>query len=162
MTELKMICDPLKLVNDVSLLRGFSLVSHRPEFMQNWTRIQRAADQLNEISDDLFRIAFGTDDHVLHQRILYLKNAEEEIIGTSAAWFGDEPFDGSWGRVHWVAVLPEYQGQGLGKYLLSETIKRLIELGHQKAYLTTDSRRPHAIKLYQDFGFEIQTEGVEF
>jgi GNAT superfamily N-acetyltransferase len=77
----------------------------------------------------------------------------QEVIGTGAAWFDDDFGGARIGRVHWVAILPEYQGRGLSKPLLSAICRRLRELGHGRAYLATASARSRAIQLYLRFGF---------
>jgi ribosomal protein S18 acetylase RimI-like enzyme len=77
-----------------------------------------------------------------------------QAIGTATAWFKDN-FEGRrFGRVHWVAIVPEYQGRGLAKPLMSTICRRLQELGHDCAYLTTSTARLPAINLYRRFGFE--------
>jgi len=58
-----------------------------------------------------------------------------------------------YGRVHWVAIVPEMQGKGLSKPMLSVVLDRLRELGHGRAYLTTNTVRTAAINLYLKFGF---------
>jgi GNAT superfamily N-acetyltransferase len=57
--------------------------------------------------------------------------------------------------VHWVAIVPECQGIGLGKALMTLLCQRLRELGHDQAYLFTSSERVSAIRLYLRFGFEL-------
>ena len=59
-----------------------------------------------------------------------------------------------WGRVHWMAIRPEFQGRGLGRALLTVICRRLRELGHERAYLHTSAARLAAIRLYLGFGFE--------
>ncbi len=55
--------------------------------------------------------------------------------------------------MHWLAVLPQYQGRGLGKVLLSAVCQRLRALGHTATYLCTANVRERAIQLYFKFGF---------
>lgn len=74
-------------------------------------------------------------------------------MGTAAAWTYDEFRGPEWGRVHWVAVAGKYQGRGLSKPLLSIVLRRMVDLGHTAAYLTTDRARPVAVALYRSFGF---------
>ena len=52
-----------------------------------------------------------------------------------------------------MAILPEFQGRGLGKALLATICRRLRELGHERAYLHTSAARMAAIQLYLQFGF---------
>src|SRR5207248_4802613 len=90
---------------------------------------------------------------LLVERQCYLLNAFGQAIGTGTAWFNDN-FEGkSFGRVHWLAILPEFQGRGLGKPLLTAICSRLRDLGHERAYLTTSTQRIPAIRLYLRFGF---------
>jgi GNAT superfamily N-acetyltransferase len=55
--------------------------------------------------------------------------------------------------VHWVAIVPEQQGRGLGKVLMTIVCHRLRELGHRRTYLTTSTARIPAINLYRHFDF---------
>ncbi|MFW6457724.1 MAG: GNAT family N-acetyltransferase, partial [Planctomycetota bacterium] len=124
----------------------------------NWVNIQSAADEYNEISLKLFRKEFGRDPDALSQRQLYITTSANKEIGTATAWY-DENYHGKrYGRIHWVAIHPDWQGRGLARPLLSQTCLRLRRLGHEKAYLTTSSARIPAINLYLKFGFnpEIQ------
>jgi GNAT superfamily N-acetyltransferase len=59
-----------------------------------------------------------------------------------------------------VAIRPEHQGQGLAKPLLSRVCRRLHELGHSRAYLTTSTSRVPAICLYHAFGFRPNLAGT--
>jgi len=92
------------------------------------------------------------DPDELAKRQFYLCRGEK-VIGTATAWLGRDYKDGSYGRVHWVAIRPAYQGQGLSRPLMSEVLRALKRLGHERAYLTTSRRRPIAIRLYKSFGF---------
>lgn len=52
-----------------------------------------------------------------------------------------------------VAVIPDYQGRGLGKYMLSEIIQ--IANKHDcVCYLSVNTDNSNALKLYTDLGFE--------
>jgi ribosomal protein S18 acetylase RimI-like enzyme len=133
---------------------GFSLRWYRPGDEAHWLRIHLAADRFNQFTPKLFRAQFGLDEVLLSQRQCYLLNPLAEVVGTATAWFKDD-FDGArWGRVHWMAIAPEFQGRGLGSALLSAICQRLRELGHERAYLTTSTARVSAIRLYRKFGFE--------
>ena len=120
---------------------------------RDWVRIQAAADLHNSITAELFTREFGTDAAVLSLRMAFLCDPEGRAVASASAWFGQEPWSMETGRVHWVAVLPEYQGRGLSKPLLAAVCGRLRELGHRRAYLTTATVRIAALNLYLRFGF---------
>ncbi len=73
---------------------------------------------------------------------------EREVASQPVDLLGDR-----WGRVHWMAIVPEFQRHGLGKVLLGAICQRLRELGHERAYLHTSAARIPAIQLYLRFGF---------
>jgi len=127
---------------------------YRPGDEEVWRAIQIASDEYGEFPPGKFEEQFGRDETVLAQRQLYLCDADGRAIGTMTAWFGEARGWQGWGRVHWVAVLPEVQGRGLSKPLMTLTLNRLRELGHRRAYLTTATVRPPAINLYLKFGFQ--------
>ncbi len=52
-----------------------------------------------------------------------------------------------------IAVDPEYQGQGLGKELLTELIKCLAERGIQTLWLEVRETNKKARQLYENLGF---------
>ena len=118
-----------------------------------WLRVQQAADLYNHFEPDTFVREFGADEDRLVQRVGFLLDPWHTPIGTIAAW-ADE-FNGSeYGRIHWVAILPDEQGKGLAKPMMSAACQRLLALGHTNAYLDTATARLPAINLYRLFGFE--------
>ena len=139
-------------IPDSPLPSGCAIRRYSPGDEVAWTAIQSAADEYNVITPELFAAAFGTDGLELRQRILFAADTNGALVGTSSAWYGEPPLR-SWGRVHWVAVLPEYEGRGIGRALLVETLRVLVECGHTQAYLTTSAARVGAIRLYESVGF---------
>ncbi len=131
---------------------GYSLRFYRPGDERLWVSLQAASDHYNDITAKLFVREFGDDVAGLASRQFFLVSNKQGPIGTASAWYGrgDDP---SPGRVHWVAILPEFQGRGLAKPLLSSVCTRLRELGYADAYLTTSTVRVPAINLYLHFGF---------
>lgn len=126
-----------------------SLRPYQPGDEAVWIAIHLAADEYNLVTPQLFTEQFGTDPEVLARRQFYLCAAGGQAIGTATAWFNSA----GWGRVHWVAIHPAWQGRGLAKPLLTAVCNRLAELGHPRAYLTTESARLPAINLYLHYGF---------
>jgi len=150
---IRMIRENLEDIPEFELPNGFSLRRYQPGDEENWLRIHLLADQLQPITRELYGREFGSDAALLAQRQYYLLAPDGRAIGTATAWCKDN-FEGrTFGRVHWVAIVPEFQGRGLAKPLMSTICRRLRELGHDCAYLTTSTARLPAINLYRRFGF---------
>jgi ribosomal protein S18 acetylase RimI-like enzyme len=58
-----------------------------------------------------------------------------------------------------MGVLKEYRGRGIGKSLLRETMSAAVKMGISRIGLEVFSDNEAAIKLYEDFGFEV--EGIK-
>jgi GNAT superfamily N-acetyltransferase len=150
---LTMIRPTLESLPRHTLPAGFRLRRYEPGDIEHWVAIHRLADHYNEVSESRFRAEFGAHDQLIAARQMYLLDTAGTPIGTATAWF-DDGFQGQrWGRVHWVAIVPAWQGRGLAKPLLAAVCRRLRALGHARAYLTTSTARLPAIKLYLTFGF---------
>lgn len=134
-----------------ALPNGFSIRAYQSGDARHWQSIHKRADKFNQFDETTFTTWFGNDEAVLRARQKFLIAPDGEVIGTATAWFDDT----ATGRVHWVAIVPEYQGRGLSRPLLWVIGQTLRELGHSRAVLTTSNLRPVAISLYQKFGFEI-------
>ena len=132
---------------------GYSVRWYRPGDAQTWLAVQSATERLVTITPDMHPHEFGTDPNVLGRRQCFLLNAGGIPVGTATAWFGDDERGRSWGRLHWLAIVPQEQGLGLGKALLATACGRMRELGHKQAYLVTSTGRIPAINLYLRFGF---------
>ena len=123
-----------------------------------WVRIHELADRYNTASLKLYADEFTDEGLSLEDRQFYLVDRSGQYVATATAWAGtDEKFHG-YGRLHWVAVIPGYQNQGIGGMLVSIACQRLVELGYKEAFLTTSTLRPAAIHLYEKFGFRIERE----
>jgi GNAT superfamily N-acetyltransferase len=131
----------------------FSVRWYRPGDEQSWVSIHNSAEQHVEVCNDVFLRVFDNDVVALRDRQCFLLDAHDVPIATATAWFDDDYFGHAYGRVHWVAVVPEYQGRGLSKCLMSLILSRMIALGHDRAYLRTSTSRLPAITLYKEFGF---------
>jgi GNAT superfamily N-acetyltransferase len=132
---------------------GYSVHWYAPGDVEHWVSIHERAERYAEVTQQVHEENFGNDVNTLHQRQCFLLDGEQNPIATATAW-SDDQYDGCIsGRVHWVAVVPEYQGRGLSKPLLSIVLHRMLELGDTRAYLRTSTARLPAINLYAGFGF---------
>ena len=158
---LTMVRDNLEGIPSYPLPAGYSMRGYKPGDEQLWRDIHLLADRYSSITPDLFAREFGSEEAVLAERQFYLLDPHQKAVGTASAWYDDNFRGREYGRVHWVAIVPRYQGQGLAKPLMAAVCRQLRALGHERAYLQTSSARLPAIRLYLRFGFipQIQTAG---
>lgn len=156
----RMVRDRLDDIPRYELAAPYTIRPYRPGDELAWRQIQSRADRYNIITAELFAEQFGDDPARPAERQFYLSDGAGQPIGTATAWFGLYR-NQDYGRVHWVAITPEFQGFGLAKPLMTAVCERLGQLGHHQAYLTTATARIPAISLYLKFGFkpDIESEG---
>jgi GNAT superfamily N-acetyltransferase len=145
--------DALAAIPQAPLPQGFSIRRYRPGDRDTWVAVYSAAEPFIPITPEVFDREFHGDEAGLRARMLFLCAPDGRAIGTSTAWYDDLNHDPAAGRIHWVAILPEFQGRGLAKPLLSASLRRLRALGHRHAYLITSTARIPAITLYLRYGF---------
>jgi GNAT superfamily N-acetyltransferase len=133
---------------------GYALSWYQPGCEAWWFEIQRRADPLAPITAGTFAKYFGTAPGELSRRQAFLLEPAGRPIGTATAWFEQDERGQEWGRLHWVAILPEWQGRGLGRPLLSDVCQRMHTLHPQRSFLRTAPHRLAAIRLYLAFGFQ--------
>src|SRR2546423_6262709 len=115
----RMVRENLADIPAFAIPAGFSLRRYQPGDEEKWLQIHLRADRLQPITSELYGREFGSDATLLDQRQYFLFAPDGEVIGTATAWFKDT-FEGRRvGRVHWVAIVPEYQGCGLARPLMS-------------------------------------------
>lgn len=139
-------------IPDVPFPPGYAVRGLRADEGALWTEIERDAEEFFSIGDDMFAKAFGDDPEAIPQRCYVITDSEGKGVGVISAWYDRAFQGGDWGRIHWVATRPAYQGRGLGKAGLSYALQQLARW-HTRAYLDTQTKRIPAIKMYLDFGF---------
>jgi len=150
---LVMVRESLVDIPDYALPPGYSVRWYQPGDEHKWVAIQSLCYPPEAISLALFRKEFADNREALQSRQCYLLDGSRQPIGTATAWFDDIYQTHSYGRIHWVAIVPGHQGLGLSKPLMTIVCDRLKALGHTKAYLTTSATRLIAVRLYRKFGF---------
>lgn len=152
--RLKMKRDHLHDIPEYPLPPGFRFRFFEKGDETTWARIETSVDEFDNEAAALerFHREFGAHLGDMARRCLFIENEQGEAIATTTAWYGD--LRGKMeGRIHWVAIIPAYQGKGLAKPLLSEAMKVLAK-HHETAYLTSQTTSYQAINLYLNYGFE--------
>jgi len=150
-----MVTPDLRTAPFYSLSPVLRLHWYEPGDEESWIAIHRLADQHNEIAPQLFINQFACTTLSLAERQCYLLDNTGRAIATATAWAERQGQFAGFGRLHWVAVLPEFHNRGIGKMIVSIACQRLLALGHTHAFLVTSTLRPAAIHLYEKFGFRI-------
>lgn len=150
--DICMIRENLDDLPGCALPAEYSIRWYQPGDEDSWRRIHLLADKYTEVTLGLFEEEFGSNVQMLAERQCFLVDDKGVLIGTASAWFGAHG-EQSIGRIHWVALVPAEQGKGLAKPLLTTVCNGLKDLGHSRAYLTTQPVRVPAINLYLAFGF---------
>ncbi|MCK4602994.1 MAG: GNAT family N-acetyltransferase [Phycisphaerae bacterium] len=148
-----MLRESLDEIPQYRLPAGYGMRLYRTGDKATWVRLQQASEQLIKITDRTFEGNFGSDLPAMPRRCHFLTAPDGRDVGTITAWY-DRSYRGRrWGRIHWVAIVPEHRGRGLSKPMMTVAMRRLRSLGHRRALLTTQAPRLAAIKTYLDFGF---------
>lgn len=119
-----------------------------------WAEIEHAAAEFKSVEKarQHFEEEFGAQPNEFSRRCQFLTTGEGRVIGTATAWF-NASFQGKLhGQLHWVAILPEFQGRALSKPLVGAAMNRM-KAYHDRAFLTSQTTSWKAIKVYLDFGF---------
>ena len=154
--RLKMERKNLLNIPEFPLPDGYQIRMFKKGDEHNWARIEASVDEFKDEKAALEHFAkeFGPYIDEMEERCLFVENSNGEAIATTTAWYGDLKGGGEiLGRIHWVGVVPEYQGKKLSKPLLSEALKVLAQ-HHERAYLTSQTTSYQAVNMYLNFGFE--------
>ena len=122
---------------------------------ESWARIETSVLEFdNEFAALMhFNESFMPFADELRRRCFFIETSDGTKVATATAWWRD--IDGErrpW--LHWVAVVPQFQGQGLGKALVSRAMELMIELeGDVDIYLHTQTWSYKAIGIYKGNGF---------
>lgn len=154
--KLQMIRSNLNNIPQYKLPEGYRFRMFESGDERTWANIETRVDEFKNEAAALerFEREFGPYIDEMSHRCLFIENAEREAIGTTTAWRGELKGDGTiLGRIHWVGIVPECQGRGLSKPLLSKAMHILAGF-HDGAYLTSQTTSWQAVNMYLNFGFE--------
>lgn len=110
-----------------------------------------------------YLIAFENIDSDRNQELIVVENENSEIIGTLQLSFIQylTYLGGIRAQIEAVRIRKDKRGLGIGKTMFEWAIDRAKERNAHLLQLTTDKKRPKAIKFYQDLGFKSTHEGMK-
>ena len=116
-------------------------------------------DPLPEVYYD----AFSRIDQDSNQELIVVVNEKDIVIGTLQLSL--IPYltyrGGTRAQIEAVRIHKDYRGRGLGKMVFEWCIARAGEKGAHVVQLTTDKKRPQAIRFYEELGFQASHEGMK-
>lgn len=129
-----------------------------------------ADDKLGQLREDYrdplpekYYRAFLQIDKDDNQELMVIENEKGEVIGTLQLSF--IPYltyqGGVRAQIEAVRIKSEERGKGLGEKIFNWVIQRAKEKGAHVLQLTTDKKRPRAIKFYERLGFKSTHEGMK-
>ncbi|MEO9513591.1 MAG: GNAT family N-acetyltransferase [Flavobacteriaceae bacterium] len=98
-----------------------------------------------------------------NQELIVVANENDEIIGTMQLAFIQYLTyrGGIRAQIEAVRIRKDKRGLGIGKAMFEWAIDRSKERNAHVLQLTTDKKRPKAIKFYEDLGFKATHEGMK-
>ena len=110
-----------------------------------------------------YLIAFENIIADSNQELIVLENENFEIIGTLQLSFIQYLTyrGGIRAQIEAVRIRKEKRGLGIGKIMFKWAIDRAKKRNAHLLQLTTDKKRPKAIKFYENLGFKATHEGMK-
>ena len=107
--------------------------------------------------------AFKNIDRDPNQELIVVEDVHQEIVGTLQLSF--IPYltyrGGIRAQIEAVRIRKDQRGQGIGQHLFEWAINRARERKAHLLQLTTDKKRPEALKFYEHLGFRATHEGMK-
>ena len=158
-TDVWMVHHDLMQAPAYSLPAGYAMRFFQPGDVATWLHVQQAAEEYLTISAETFTTHMPDPD-LWSQRVMFLLDPAGTEIGSITAWHDAQMLGHAAGLVHWVAIVPQAQGQGLARPMLSAALDVMRALGYRDAWLGTGAARIPAINLYLRFGFQPLLRGT--
>ena len=107
--------------------------------------------------------AFQKIDSDSNQELMVMEDDSGKIIGTLQLSFIQYlTYMGSIrAQIEAVRIHEDFRGKGIGQQLFKWAIQRANEKGAHLLQLTTDKKRPEALRFYEKLGFKTTHEGLK-
>ena len=107
--------------------------------------------------------AFHLIDSDPNQELIVVENGNTQLIGTLQLTFIPNLTyrGGIRAQIEAVRIHKDFRNRGIGKVMFNWAIEKSKNRGAHLLQLTTDKKRPEAIKFYENLGFEASHEGMK-
>jgi len=144
-----------------ALPAGFSFRFYQDGDAAYWARIETS---VLEFPDEVAALRYFSRDYLpfsddLKRRCVFVVNQKGLPVATATAWYARSEL-GYQASLHWVAVMPAYQGLGLGKAVVRQALSLFPALDPgEDVWLHTQTWSHVAVRLYFKLGFRILKTG---
>lgn len=151
---------PGKEIPMFPLPEGYTYAFFEEGDEKDWAELEAAVLEFPRSVDALvyFQTNFLPMLRDVKRRCIFILDPEGKKVATTTIWWEySEKRRDPW--ISWVSVLPEYQGLGLGKSIMSIAMQEGLAIeGDVTFYLHTQTWSHRAIPIYEKFGFHITDE----
>lgn len=129
-----------------------------------------ANDKLGQLREDYrdplpqkYYNAFENIEADPNQELIVMETESKQIIGTLQLSFIQYLTyqGGIRAQIEAVRIHEDYRGQGIGQHLFEWAIQKAKEKKAHVVQLTTDKKRPEALKFYEKLAFKASHEGMK-
>lgn len=120
-------------------------------------------EQFQEPLLQVYIDAFQKINKDSNQELIVVENEKGNVIGTLQLSFLQYLTyqGGIRAQIEAVRIHKDFRGKGLGEQFFLWAIERAKEKGAHVLQLTSDKKRPDAIRFYEKLGFEASHEGMK-
>lgn len=126
-------------------------------------KLGRLREDYRDPLPDIYFQAFDAIERDANQELIVVEDEAGTTIGTLQLSF--LPYltyrGGVRAQIEAVRIREDQRGRGIGERLFRWAIDRARERGAHLLQLTTDKRRPEAVRFYEKLGFEASHEGMK-
>ncbi|MEZ4994157.1 MAG: GNAT family N-acetyltransferase [Saprospiraceae bacterium] len=126
-------------------------------------KLGKTREDLRDPLPEVYYEAFDRISRDANQELIVLENEAGAIIGTLQLSF--IPYltyrGGIRAQIEAVRIREDQRGQGIGQEMFQWAIDRARERNAHLLQLTTDKKRPEAIRFYEKLGFKATHEGMK-
>lgn len=154
-----MMCDSLNRSALSQLSNEYIIRSSRKDEIDIWKAFPFDSVEVAKVHApymvEYFERTYKEKEKEFFTKTLFVCDRNAKPVATCMVWKAYGEFT----TIHWLKVLKEVEGKGIGRALFS-IIMESIKEEEYPVYLHTQPGSFRAIKLYSDFGFDILTDEI--
>ena len=152
-----MLCEQVNKAAYRDMPAGYHSRLCRPDELRIWKSMpfddEETANQYLGFMNDFFNAVYAPKGNLFFEKCLFVVDKNDTPVGTCFSWKAYDVVT----TMGWYKVKKEYEGQGIGRALLTKVMHSLSSSDYPML-LHTQPASNRAIKLYSDFGFKLLTD----